>query len=282
MELWFSRSESPGADFRIKIRRPLFSAESQEKRIDVLETADFGRILVLDGRVALSEVGGEAYREMAVHVPLNVHRRAVSALVIGGGDGAVVSELVRYGGLERIRVVEPDEGVIEATRRWFPALAQAFADQRVKIEAQDAAAFVRDTKELFDILIIDDATGDAAGEGPLSQSFFCDCFRILSGDGILVNRAGSALYPQERRELTTRAGKLKRLFPVYRLYRSPEPAGCNNELYLGFASKRYDPLRDFDGDTWQERGIDTRYYSAAMHRAAFALPRAVEELLTGI
>jgi spermidine synthase len=282
LDLWYSRSESAGADFRIRVRKPLFSAESQEKRIDVFETEDFGRVLVLDGRVAVSELEGESCREMAVHVPLNVHRRAVSALVVGGGDGGVVSELVKHKGLERITVVEPDDGVIEAARRWFPALAQAFSDPRVRVEGGDAGSFVRETRDRFDVMVIDEADGDVAGDGPQAQTFYCDCFRILSGDGILVNRAGSATYPQRRRELSTRAGKLKRLFPVYRLFRAEEAAGCPGEVLLGFASKRYDPIRDLDADSWPSKGIETRYYSPSMHRAAFALPKAVEELLAGI
>ncbi len=282
MDLWYSHPESGGADFRIKIRRALFSAESQEKRIDIFETELFGRILVLDGRIALSELEGESYREMAVHVPLNVHRGAAAALVIGGGDGGVISELIRHRQLERITVVEPNSGVIEASRRWFPAQAASFADARVRIIGEDAGDYVRDAKDRYDVIVVDDSSGKAAKEGANLQAFYCDCFRILSGDGILVNRAGSADYSHARRDLVTRAGKIKRLFPIYRLYRARPPAGEPGELLLGFASKRLDPLADYDDSLWEGQGIATRCYTPAVHRAAFALPLHVEELLAGV
>ena len=80
----------------------------------------------------------------------------------------------------------------------------------------------------------------------------------------------------------TRAGKVKRLFPIYRLYRASPSAGEPGEILLGFASKRYDPLSDFDESRWENRGIETRYYTPALHRGAFALPRYVEEMLAGI
>ena len=184
-------------------------------------------------------------------------------------------------GIERIIVVEPNEGILEAARRWFPSLASAFGDSRVKIVDNDASDFVRDTKERFDVVIVDDPAG-CNGDGPQAQAFYCDCFRILSGDGVLVSRTGSASTPQKRRELVARAGKVKRLFPIYRLYRSIPPAGEPGETLLGFASKRYDPIKDFDDSGWNVTGIDTRYYTPDIHRGAFALPRYLEELVSGI
>jgi spermidine synthase len=282
MELWYSEAASRGAEFRIKIRRPLFSAEREGRRIDVLETEDLGRLLLIDGRIALSEECSDAYREMAVHVPLNVHRRVSSVLVAGGGDGGIVSELVRYPEIERIAVVEPDDGVVEASRRFFPALTAGFSDPRVHVEQTAAGDFVRDTKERFDLIIVDRVENEGPGESSLAQAFYCDSFRILSGDGILVNRAGVATFKEGRLDLIRAAGKLKRLFPLYRLFRVAQPAGCPGELLLGFASKRYDPVKDENAGNWEKRGIDSSYYTPEMHRAAFALPRYIGELLEGI
>ncbi|HRY73904.1 MAG TPA: spermidine synthase [Spirochaetia bacterium] len=280
MDLWYSRPESPGSDFRVKVRRPLFSAESGERRLDVLETEDFGRLLLVDGRIVLAENDGAAYREMAVHVPLNAHPGVRSVLVAGGGDGSVVAELVRYPEVERIVVAEPDDGVVEAARRWFPGIAASLRDPRVRLVAEEAAGFARETKERFDLVIVD--RPDDEGKAELGQAFYCDCFRILSGDGILVNRAGSATFPGRRRDLVRSAGRLKRLFPVYRLYRVSPPAGEPGELLLGFASKRYEPSKGPDEEAWEKRGIATSYYNAALHGAAFALPQYAQELLESV
>lgn len=282
MDLWYSEAASRGEEFRIKVRRPLFSAERGGRRIDVLETVDLGRILLVDGRIVLSEECGEAYREMAVHVPLNVHRRVSSVLLAGGGDGGVLSELVRYPEIERIVVAEPDDGVIEASRRFFPSLAQAFADPRVRVEQLAPEDFVRDSKERFDLIIVDAPESSSPGEDSRSQAFYCDSFRILAGDGILVNKAGVAVFKERRLELVRGAGKLKRLFPLYRLFRVAQSAGGPGELLLGFASKRYDPVKDEIAGGWERRELSTVYYTPALHSASFALPRYVEELLAGV
>lgn len=282
MDLWYSSPLSVGTDFRIKVRRSLFTADSAERRIDVFETEDFGKVLALDGRIAMSEREDGSCREMAVHVPLNVHLKAASVLVVGGGDGAFVSELVQHRGIERITVVEPDEAIVEVARRWFPSTASSFQDSRVRLVSAEPACFVRDAKERFDVVIIGWSDGPAGGEGPLAQSFYCDCFRILAGDGVLVHKAGTNANPQQRRDLMARAGKVKRLFPVYRLFRAYQPAGEPGELLLGFASKRYDPVADFDDSGWESMAIETKYYNPSVHRAAFALPRYFEDLLAGI
>ncbi|MBL8968474.1 MAG: hypothetical protein JNG85_15830 [Spirochaetaceae bacterium] len=280
MDLWYSRPESPGSDFRVKVRRPLFSAESGSRRLDVLETEDFGRLLLIDGRIALCESDGAAYREMAVHVPLNAHPGIRNVLVAGGGDGSIVSELVRYPSVERIVVAEPDDGIVEASRRWFPEIAAALRDPRVAIVASDAAELARETKERFDLVVVDYDEDEAPSE--LGQAFYCDCFRILSGDGVLVNRAGSALFAHKRRDLLRSAGRLKRLFPIYRLYRAAPPAGEPGELLLGFASKRYEPEEGPEAEAWRRRGIPTSYYNEEIHRAAFALPQYALELAAKI
>ena len=164
MDLWYSRPECEGADYRIKVCRPLFSAESREKRIDVFETEEFGKLLVIDGQIAASEAEGESYMEMAVHVPLNVHPEAAAVLVVGGGDGGILSRLVLHSGIERITLVEPDEGVIDAAKRWFPSRASAFSDPRLKVINVDPSSFVRDTKERFDLVIVDAPENAASSE----------------------------------------------------------------------------------------------------------------------
>jgi Spermidine synthase len=243
--------------------------------VEVLDTEDFGKILAVNGRMALTEGEGFAQREMLVHVPMGVHPNVHSVLVAGGRDCGVALELLRYPQIERIVVVENDEALLGAQQKFFPELAASLADPRVRLEAEDPEDFARECKDRFDLVIVQ------AGEKDLGQSFYCDCFRLLSGDGILVAPAGSAFYVAQRRELVSAAGKLKRLFPTYRLYRVESPAIESGERLIGFASKKYDPLRDYDSGRWAKRDIVTRYYNGEVHKAAFALPPYVEQALQG-
>jgi spermidine synthase len=280
MDLWYERSESPGARWGVRVSRPLFSAEGAAGRVEVLDTEDFGRALVVGGALAMTEGGGFAQREMLAHAPLNAHPNARSVLVIGGLDLGTAAEALRYAQVERLVLVEEDEAVLEAQRLCFPTLSKALSDPRARVEAEEAEAFVRDSKERFDLVIVQAAGPEAArGERGFGQEFWCDCFRILSGDGVLTSPAGSAYYAARRRELVAAAGRLKRLFPIYRPYRADSPDAEGGSRILGFASKKYDPVKDFDPERWRGRGLETRYYDAEVHKAAFALPPWIAQIL---
>jgi spermidine synthase len=274
MELWYSRSASPGANLCIKVRRPLLSHEGSRGRIDVLETEDFGRLLAENGEILVTEADGFAQREMLAHVPLFAHPCPRSVLVAGGSECGVAAEALRHERLERLVVVEEDEVLAEAASRFFPETA--IADPRANTVKDEVASFVRDSHERFDLIIASARVGSI-----LDQAFFCDCFRLLAGDGILVMPCGSAFFPGRRLELLRAVGKLKRLFPIFRLYRVERPSADGGSILIGFASKRQDPVRDFDPSRWESAGISTRYYNAEVHVGAFALPEYVREALTG-
>jgi spermidine synthase len=276
VELWYSRDESPSTRWSVRVLRALFSGEELGSRIDVVETEDFGRTLSVDGCMTLTEGEGFAQREMLVHTPLNVHPEVRAVLIVGGRDCGTAAALLGYPQIERIVLVEDNAVLLEAQRKFFPDAAPAFEDQRVKIAREEAESFVRESKERFDLAIIQ-SPGES--EGGLGQSFYCDCFRLLSGDGLLVSPLGSSYFTARRRELVSAAGKLKRLFPLFRLYSVESPAIEGGSRLLAFASKKYDPLKDFSTERWAKRGIETRYYDAEVHRAAFALPRYVSEML---
>lgn len=282
MDLWYGRPESAGAEFRVRVRRPLFAGERGGRRVDVFETEDLGKVLLLDGRIILAEADAAALREMAVHCSAGALPSIRSVLVAGGGDGNFLYELLRYPSIERVVVAETDTGLIEASRRHFPELGASFDDPRTVVAQEDPVSYARDCRERFDLVLVGHPDAEAPGEGGLGQSFYCDCFRLLSGDGILVHRAGSAFFPQKRREMLRQAGKVKRLFPSYRLCRFELPSAETGAFLLGVASKRYDPVADFNEARWAARGLATSYYNPEIHRASFALPQYLSEALAGI
>ncbi len=282
MDLWYERSDSPGTRWAIRVSRPLYSVEGASGRVEVLDTEDFGRALSVGGALAMTEGAGFAQREMLAHAPLNAHRHARTALLVGGRDLGTAAEMLRYPRLERLVVVEDDEAVIEAQRKCFPAPAQALADPRLRLEAEDAESFVRDSRERFDVAVVQSRGYDASrGENGFGQSFWCDCFRILSGDGLLASPAGGAYYASSRRELIATAGRLKRLFPIYRTCRIESPDCEGGSRLIGFASKKHDPALGVDAALWAECGLETRYYDAHTHKAAFVLPRWIAEIVEG-
>jgi spermidine synthase len=277
MELWFAESESPGTRWCAKVVKPLFSAEGSSGRIEIFETEDFGKTLSIGGRIVHTEADGFARREMLVHAPLNVLPTVESVLVFGAEDGGIAAELLRYPEINRIVLVENDAVLLEACKRHFRESA-SLSDSRVRVIEEVAGAYARDSRERFDLVIASGAAGTA--DGSPGQSFYSDCFRLLSGDGAFIAPAGGAFFPTRKRELAAAAGRLKRLFPIYRPFRAEPPSGFGPTL-LGFASKKYDPIRDLDAARWEARGLETRYYDSGVHRAAFVLPRYLRDAVDG-
>ena len=143
MEMWFSDVHTPNVKLSIRVDEQLFSANSELQRLDVLSSREFGKILVVDGDLALTEKDEFIYHEMISHVPMAVHPDVKQILVIGGGDGGVVRELVKYEDVEQIDVVEADPLLVEVCRRYFPQMACSLNDRRVNIYHEDGLKFIR-------------------------------------------------------------------------------------------------------------------------------------------
>ena len=141
MEMWFSDMHTENVKLSIKIDRELFSAQSEYQRIDVLYSREFGKILVADGDLMLTEMDEFIYHEMISHVPMAVHPNVEHVLIIGGGDGGVVREIVKYDEIQQIDVVEVDSLLVEVCRKYFPQMACSLNDPRVQIYHEDVLRF---------------------------------------------------------------------------------------------------------------------------------------------
>lgn len=174
--------------------------QSPFQKIDVYDTPVFGRVLFLDGHVQLAEMDEHAYHECLVQIPLLNFPNARRALVIGGGDGGVLRELVRNPGLETIHMVEIDQAVIEVCREHLPGLsAGAFDDPRVEVFVQDAFPFVKGLTVPYDLIVMDSTDVYEEEDGGLSEQlwtpdFYRDLHRLLSPDGFLVTQADNLLF----------------------------------------------------------------------------------------
>jgi len=279
MELWFSEKHTDGAKFSVKVDKQLYSAQSNFQRIDVFASPDFGRLLVIDGYIMLTEKDEFIYHEMITHAPMAVHPHARDVLVIGGGDGGVVRELARYDTVERIDLVEIDEMVVKVCRELLPVTACKLNDPRLRIFYEDGAAYVRRFQDEYDLIIVDSTDPVGPGEGLFGKDFYGDCFRALRDDGILVNQHESPFYDADALAMQLAHRRLAEAFAICRVYQAFIPTYPSGHWLFGFASKKYHPTRDLDAAGWKGRGIKTGYYNTDLHRGAFALPNYVLELL---
>ena len=183
MDFWFSEKHTKDVKLSIRIDKQVYSGKSDLQRIDVFDTPAFGRMLVLDGYLMLTEKDEFIYHEMMVHTPMAVHPHVKDVLVIGAGDGGVVRELARYPEIERIDLAEIDEAVIDVARRYLPFTACKLDDPRLHIYIQDGVKFVRRKKEAYDLIVVDSTDPFGPGEGLFSREFYGSCYNALRSDG---------------------------------------------------------------------------------------------------
>jgi spermidine synthase len=279
MELWFSEPHTPNVRLSIRVDRQLYSGESDLQKIDVFESPEFGRILVLDGYVMLTEKDEFIYHEMIVHVPMAIHPQVQKVLVIGAGDGGAIRELAKYPEIQQIDLVEIDEEVVKVSKVYLPKVSCALEDKRLQIYYEDGLKFVRRKENEYDLIIVDSTDPFGPGEGLFTKEFYGNCYKALREDGIMVNQHESPFYEADATACMRAHKRIVESFPVSRVYQAHIPTYPSGHWLFGFASRKYHPVHDLDEEKWLERGIETRYYTPRLHVGAFCLPGYVEKLL---
>jgi spermidine synthase len=262
-----------------RVEKTLFSQKSPYQQIDVVKTVNHGAVLINDGIIMLTERDEFIYHEMIAHVPLFVHPSPQRVLVIGGGDGGTVREVLKHDCVERVVMVEIDEVVVTACRRHLPSVSQALDDPRLEIIFADGIQYVAETAERFDIAMVDSTDPIGPGVGLFEKPFYANMARILTAQGILVTQAESPFYDLEFQH--TLLANQRPYFKKLHTYLYTTLAYVGGLYCFGFASKDLCPLRDFDPKRFAAAGIATRYYNSHIHQAAFRLPQFLKEKLGG-
>ncbi len=278
MDLWFEEKLEPSvrATIRILINRTLERFRSEYQEIAVLETEKLGRMLVLDGIIMLTEFDEYAYHEMIVHVPLLTHPNPQKVLVIGGGDGGSVREIVKHEEVKEIHLCEIDKAVVEVSKKYLPGLSSGFNDPRVKIFYEDGAKFIKRKKEEYDVIIVDSTDPIGPAVALFEEPFYRDMYSALKPDGIAVTQCESMYY---HRDLIKRMfGFISEIFNISGYYFCVIPTYPSGTIGFAFCSKRYHPIKDFDESRVSKLG-KLRYYNPHIHKASFCLPEFMKDLL---
>lgn len=279
MELWYTEQQTDEVRFSIKVKQHLYTGKSEFQDVDVFESEEFGKFLTLDGLMMVTEKDEFIYHDMITHVAMATNPNIKKVLVIGGGDGGTVRELTRYSHIEKIDMVEIDKLVVDVSREYLPITASKLDDSRVSLYFEDGIRFVADTKEIYDLILVDSTDPIGPGEGLFTTEFYQNCFNILSDNGILVNQSESPYYDQFSHEMKRAHKKIKNIFPISKVYQFHMPTYPSGHWLFGFASKKLDPIKDVDFDKWNALGIKTKYYNPQLHVGCFALPSYVQEML---
>lgn len=253
----------------------LYHCETAYQSILVFKSAQYGKVLVLDGVVQMTERDEFAFHEMLVHMPLCAHPNPKNILIIGGGDGAAVFQVCLHSQVEKVTVVEIDPKVVEVVQMHFPALAKAFEDPRVHLIHQDGAEFLKSTSETFDVILGDTLDPVGPAESLFQPEFYERMEEVLNPSGMICVQAEC---------FWTQLDLISDLyaccndifdFVAYASTQVPTfPCGQIGFLIAGKGKRKShvsNPLRECD--------FDTKWYSSEMHRAAFVLPPFVYQQL---
>lgn len=270
-DLWATEPISDYAGLRYYIEEQLYSKRSEFQQVDVVKTKGFGKMLFLDGLAMLSERDEYVYHDMITHVAMFVHPNPKRVLVIGGGDGGTVREVLRHTSVERCVMVEIDGDVVDVSKRFLPVTSCAFDNPKLELLIEDGVRYMAETEEKFDVILVDSTDPIGPAQPLFGPEFYANVKRVLSDDGIVVSQGESPNYGdlEQRSILDSVAKNFGHVF----LYNYANLVYPGSHWSFVFASKKYHPIKDFDPQRVIDSGLEFRYYTPHMHRAAFALPR---------
>ncbi|MDA8212761.1 MAG: polyamine aminopropyltransferase [Clostridia bacterium] len=274
MELWYTEKQTENHGITSKITRTLHTEKSEFQDIAVIDTVEFGRMLTLDGLVMTTIRDEFVYHEMITHLALNTHANPKKVLVVGGGDGGAIREIIKHPAVEKATLVEIDGRVIEVSKQYLPEIAGALGDPKVEVLVDDGIKHLADKADTYDVICIDSTDPIGPAEGLFAADFYQSVYRSLKEDGIMVAQTESPFF---NAGLITRVNKdISEIFPITRLYLAAIPTYPSGLWSFTMGSKKYDPL---EVDETKIPEYPTKYYSPRIHKSVFALPKFVEDLI---
>jgi spermidine synthase len=278
---WYKETLYSEVSQSFKVARVIHREKTDFQDLVIFENKLMGRILALDGVVQLTEGDEFFYHEMMGHVPVMAHGGAKRALIIGGGDGGLLREVLRHRSIERVVMVEIDPYVIELSKKFLRAVpGRAFEDPRAEIVIADGAKYVAETAERYDVIMIDSTDPVGPGEVLFTAAFYGNCKRCMKPGGIMVTQNGVPFFQPD--ELANTWKRLGALFPDVSFYMVPVPTYYGSFMALAWASlepkHRTTPLAELER-RYAASGLKTRYYNPGIHQAAFQLPNYVRARL---
>ncbi|WDP88356.1 MAG: spermidine synthase [Desulfobacter sp.] len=277
---WFSEicPMWEGVALSLQVDEVLYSNKSQYQQIDLYQTRSHGKMLVLDGIIQLTERDEFGYQEMMAHLPLFAHPNPEKVLVIGGGDGGVLREVARHHCVTSIDFCEIDPEVIQVSKKFLPGLACGFDDPRVNVHLLDGNEFVGGKHRAYDVIIVDSSDPIGPGEALFEKPFYEKLKQALKPGGVVATQGESFFLHQEcvenlikiTSELFPVRGFANILVPTY-------PGGHIGVCMGSLGPELVRPARPVPREVQSQ----LKYYSEAVHQAAFVLPYFARKIMAG-
>ncbi|XP_026732776.1 spermidine synthase [Trichoplusia ni] len=279
---WFTESCEmwPGGTFSIQVKEVLHTEKSQYQDICILDTTNFGKVMVLDGIIQCSEKDEFSYQEMISFLPLCCHKNPEKVLIVGGGDGGVAREVVKHPKVKEVVQVEIDAKVIEVSKKYLPFMAVGFDSPKLTLHVGDGFEFMKNHSQEFDVIITDSSDPVGPAVSLFQENYFALMKSALKPNGIVCSQAGTMW-----NDITLVSNTLKfcrNQFPRASYAYASVPTYPSGQIGFVIGSLDSDIIFDTPSLVLSAEDLKTmnlRYYNSEIHKAAFVLPTFVRNTL---
>jgi spermidine synthase len=277
MALWYDETFHDHTRLSLLAKETLFSAQSPHQKVEVIDTVGFGRVLVIDNVFMTSEYDEFLYHEMLTHPALTTAPSIERVLIIGGGDGGTVREVLRHPDVRECVMIEIDEMVVEASKKYLPGIGTAWDDPRLEVRFIDGIEYVKQSTDTqYDIILLDGTDPIGPGAVLFDESFYEGCKRMLAPGGVFALQSESPLLMMD--VFVEIQHKLRRLFSEVHPYLGPVPLYSAGTWSWTWCSDTGEPLRPIPER--QDAIVEgSKAYNEDLHQAIFALPNYVKRAL---
>ncbi|KOF12305.1 spermidine synthase [Planococcus glaciei] len=271
--IWYTEKQTENFGITMKINKTLHTEQTDFQYLEMAETAEWGNMLFLDGMVMTSEKDEFVYHEMVAHVPLFTHPNPENVLVVGGGDGGVIREVLKHPSVKKATLVDIDGKVIEYSKKFLPSIASGLEDARVDVIVGDGFMHIADSENKYDVIMVDSTEPVGPAVNLFTKGFYAGISKALKEDGIFVAQSDN---PWFKADLIEQVQKdVKEIFSITKLYLANIPTYPSGLWAFTIGSKKYNPL-EVPAERFHD--IETKYYTKELHNAAFVLPKFVKDL----
>jgi spermidine synthase len=276
---WFTeRHDRSGSSFGLRVKELLHAEKTPFQTIEIYDTTDWGKLMVIDGCTMVSTRDNFLYHEMMSHPALFTHARAKRVVIIGGGDCGTLREVLKHEEVERAVQVDIDERVTRLAEKYFPELCESNGDPRAELLFIDGIKYMAEHEpESLDLIIVDSTDPVGPAEGLFGADFYVSCYKALRPSGMLVQQSESPLVHLELIKAMRSAMRVAD-FQSVRTLTFPQPLYPTGWWSCTMARKGAD-LSGFRERGAQTKQFPTRYYNVDIHRAALAMPEFMREAL---
>ncbi|MGB6779898.1 MAG: spermidine synthase [Planococcus citreus] len=270
---WYTEKQTENFGITMKINKTLHTEQTDFQYLEMAETAEWGNMLFLDGMVMTSEKDEFVYHEMVAHVPLFTHPNPENVLVVGGGDGGVIREILKHPSVKKATLVDIDGKVIEYSKKFLPSIASGLEDARVEVIVGDGFMHIAESENEFDVIMVDSTEPVGPAVNLFSKGFYAGISKALKEDGIFVAQSDNPWFTPDL--IKQVQSDVREIFPITKLYLANIPTYPSGLWSFTIGSKRYNPL-EVPAERFHD--IETKYYTPELHNAAFVLPKFVKDL----